>query len=170
MRYFKGLMKGKTHYFTRLLRSKSHFSLLLGARRDPPATLRLGRQLKGGGRSFIPRKVFWVKSEALLLSREMPAESAHRADWSGMVSHIYLELLLAQVPRWVGYAVRQPGVSEGTGGAAEAFPACGLCRSPALLGAPHPRSDIVVWPVADHNRFQPSEPQIVASGPSPCGR
>lgn len=107
MSYFKGLMKGKTHYFTRLLRSKTHFPPPLGSaegstRHDSFPMLAEGRGEKG----FIPRKAFIVKSEALLLSREMPAESAHRADWSDMVSHIYLEFLLAQVPRWVGYSMR----------------------------------------------------------------
>lgn len=55
-----------------------------------------------------------MKFEAALLSREMPAESAQRADWSDMVSHIYLEFGLAQAPRWVGCSVTRPGsASEG---------------------------------------------------------
>lgn len=45
-----------------------------------------------------------MKSQAGWLSREMPTESAHQADWSGMVNHLYFEFLLAQAPRWVSFS------------------------------------------------------------------
>lgn len=52
---------------------------------------------EGQGSSFsTPRKISIVKSEDALLSREMPAESARRADWSDMMSHIYLEFVLVR--------------------------------------------------------------------------
>lgn len=121
MCYFKGLKKQKTQCFTRLLRSKSHLIAERGGitRHAPLPVLTEGR----GEKSF-PRKVFIVKPEAFS-SREMPAESAHRADWPSVVSHIYLEFLLAQGPRWVGSAVRCPLVREGRGGAAKGFPRAG---------------------------------------------
>lgn len=41
-----------------------------------------------------------MRSEAAWLSREMLAESERRADWLDMMSHTYLDFLLALSPRW----------------------------------------------------------------------
>lgn len=49
-----------------------------------------------------------MRFEAAWLSREMLAESELRADWLDMVSHIYLDFLLALSPRWEGFSLREP--------------------------------------------------------------
>lgn len=56
-----------------------------------------------------------MKSEATWLSREILPESERRADWLVTVSHIYLDFLLAQTPRWAGCSVRDAR-SEREGG------------------------------------------------------
>lgn len=38
----------------------------------------------------------------------MLAESERPADWLDMVSHIYLDFLLALSPRWEGFSLRKP--------------------------------------------------------------
>lgn len=60
-----------------------------------------------GEKSFSSRKVFTVKSQAARLSRELLTERERRADWLAMVSHIYLDFLLARSPRWAGCSVRE---------------------------------------------------------------
>lgn len=127
--------------------------------------------------AFLPKKVFIVKSEASWLSREMLAESARRADWSGVVSHIYLESLLAQAPRWAGCSVRGRGLSSQRrssrcGARCQGLSSPGSSRSllsaVASLARPPP-------PVLSHDcagscpgHFLPSASETAAPSLGPC--
>ena len=112
MSYFYLQPQKRAHYFTRLLRSKDHHRPLPGCA-EGSCTATSGASPRGGDESFTPRRTFIVKYEVSWLSRELLAESARRNDWLGMVSHIYIEFLLAQAPRRAGCSAREPLICAG---------------------------------------------------------
>lgn len=114
--YFQGLKKREDALLYKASKIKeSLFPLRRGSAEGSTRRAWLPVLAEGRGEVFHPKEGFYCEVRArLVIARDAGAEGA-RADWSSMVSHIFLVFLLAQALRRVGCSVRLPRVRAGRG-------------------------------------------------------